>query len=407
MGRKTVSILVTDVSSNALSRAYLIAKLLEPEFKIHIIGRGSTDNIWAPICSDTSIEYRFYQVNSAVEFFCRRAAIARHLVEGDIIYACKPLNMPFSLALQARKILSKRFLLDIDDWEIGFLFGSLYREIQFYKINWFRNVNSPFYTRLLDRRIREADAITVSNRFLQARYGGYWLPQARDEMLWSEALASRHHDGPPTVIFLGTPREHKGVDLLLQAWGKVLHPSARLQIIGMADDNPLALKVPQAVRSRIDFVKSIDHSQVPLALSTATVIAIPQRDSRASQGQLPMKLIEAMAAGRAIISTSVGDIPAWLAEGAGLVIPPDNVDVLARGLQYLLDNPQQGEEMGQRARQRFLRFGSFKVHRPKLTKLVADLIENRTLKMPAPAFDETTPLILDLNPNLPHPSKAL
>jgi len=97
-----------------------------------------------------------------------------------------------------------------------------------------------------------------------------------------------------------------------------------------------------------------------------------------------------MAAGRAIISTNVGDIPAWLTEGAGLVIPPDNVDALAKGLQYLLDHPHQRKEMGQRARQRFLRFGSFKVHRPKLIKLVADLIAGRMLKKPVPAFDDPT-----------------
>src|SRR5262249_13102310 len=163
---------------------------------------------------------------------------------------------------------NKRLLLDIDDWEIGFLFDSVYWEMRFYKISWFRDVNSPFYVRLLERRIQEADAITVSNRFLQARYSGYWVPQARDEMLWSEALPGRHQDGPPTVMFLGTPSEHKGVDLLLQAWGKVLHPSARLQIVGMAYDDSLARKVPQTVRSRIDFVKSVDYSQVPITLSS-------------------------------------------------------------------------------------------------------------------------------------------
>jgi hypothetical protein len=53
--RKTVSVLTTDVSSNALARAYLLAKLLEPEFDVHIVGRGTNDDIWAPVRSDTSV----------------------------------------------------------------------------------------------------------------------------------------------------------------------------------------------------------------------------------------------------------------------------------------------------------------------------------------------------------------
>lgn len=393
MRRKTVSVLTTDVSSNALARAYLLAKLLEPEFDVHIVGRGTNDDIWAPVRSDTSIEYRFYKIESAVKYFYRRDAIARQLVTGDLIYACKPLQLPFSLALRARRILGKRLLLDIDDWELGFLFDSVYWEIRSHKISWLRNVNSPLYTRLLERKIRKADAITVSSRFLQDRYGGYWVPHARDERLWSDSLAAKYHDEPPTVMFLGTPADHKGLDLLLKAWSQVRHPTARLQIIGItAEENPFALQVSQLITSRIDFMKPVDYSDVPAVVSSAAVVAIPQRNSRASRGQLPMKLIEAMAAGRAIISTNVSDIPTWLCEEAGFVIPPDDVQSLAKGLQYVLDHPQQGREMGRRARQRFLHSASFQVHRPRLIKLVDDLIAGRPLREPRPAFNGSVAL---------------
>ena len=111
------------------------------------------------------------------------------------------------------------------------------------------------------------------------------MPHARDETLWSESLAAKYRDGPPTVMFLGTPADHKGLDLLLEAWNKVRHPNARLQVIGMAaDENPFALQVSQSVRSRIDFMKSVDYSKVPAILSSATVVAIPKRDGRAAAG---------------------------------------------------------------------------------------------------------------------------
>ena len=56
---------------------------------------------------------------------------------------------------------------------------------------------------------------------------------------------------------------------------------------------------------------------------------------------------------RPIVSTSVGDIPAWLADGAGVVVPPGDSWALGEAIQRVLEQPDQARRMGVRARERF------------------------------------------------------
>jgi hypothetical protein len=99
--------------------------------------------------------------------------------------------------------------LDIDDWEMGFIFESIYWEMRVKRLDWFREPLSPLYTRILDRQVGRADAVTVTTSFLQDRYGGEWIPHTRDAQIFSPPL--QEHPGPPRVVFLGTVRPHKGL----------------------------------------------------------------------------------------------------------------------------------------------------------------------------------------------------
>jgi glycosyltransferase involved in cell wall biosynthesis len=253
------------------------------------------------------------------------------------------------------------------------------------KGRWLTDVNSPLYTRLLERKISSADAITVSNTFLQGLYGGIWVPHARAPEQFP-TNANTESSGHPTVLFCGSVRTHKGVDLLIQAWARVRHPTAKLKIIGLSPDDPMARRAPPQITGRVEFSGSIHLADVPAELARAAVVVVPQRGDRASQGQLPTRLIDAMAAGRAIVSTHVADIPKWLADGAGIVVAPNDVESLAAGIQAALDHPEEARAMGQKARDRFLRYGSFPAVRPRVFRLIHDLIAGRPTLPPVPAF---------------------
>ncbi len=67
----------------------------------------------------------------------------------------------------------------------------------------------------------------------------------------------------------------------------------------------------------------------------------------------PNVVLEAMAAGRAVVASAVGDIPLLVEDGVhGFVLPRDDVDAFAEGLGRLIADRALCREMGTRARAR-------------------------------------------------------
>jgi len=68
---------------------------------------------------------------------------------------------------------------------------------------------------------------------------------------------------------------------------------------------------------------------------------------------VPAIILEAMGAKKPVISTNVGGIPEVIIDGeTGFLIPPQNPQILAEKILYLLENPHRGKEMGEKGYQR-------------------------------------------------------
>ncbi len=66
---------------------------------------------------------------------------------------------------------------------------------------------------------------------------------------------------------------------------------------------------------------------------------------------MPVALLEAMAAGRPVVATSVGGIPEVVIPGrTGLLIEPESPNALAAAVAQLLESPDRAERMGELAR---------------------------------------------------------
>jgi glycosyltransferase involved in cell wall biosynthesis len=82
-------------------------------------------------------------------------------------------------------------------------------------------------------------------------------------------------------------------------------------------------------------------------LEEAKLFALPSHDEG-----LPIALLEAMAAGLAIVTTPVGGIPEVIRDGYnGLLVAPGNVEGLADQLAVLVGDPSRLEAMGRRNRE--------------------------------------------------------
>lgn len=377
--KRRISILCHTVSGNALGRAWVFAELLREEFEIElVVAARERDAIWAPLRAQVHGERRWF-VRTWPAFQVRAAALAREHVTGDLIIAIKPRLHSYGLALAARRERRRPLLLDIDDWELGFF--SPWRDALLAPVSWV-SAASNLHTRWYFTRTRQADAICVSSTDLAQRFGGVWIPHARR----AEAFRPDPHQrsAEPLVMFIGTPRPHKGLSDLVQAFRALPIADARLRIIGTSANAALVRSIGDD--RRIQLEPPVPFAALPELLRQAWVVAIPQRAAAPSAAQLPAKLMDAMALGKAVLSTDVGDIPRWLANDAGVVVPPNDPAALAAALGSMLADPERLSTLGRNARQRFLELASHEAVKPRLLALIEALLAGK----PAPML--ATPL---------------
>jgi glycosyltransferase involved in cell wall biosynthesis len=367
-----VSILCFDVSDNAMGRAWLLARLLEPIGAVEIVGPRFGSAVWEPV-ADEPVPVRSMPGGRLPRFAARLPALAR-MADGDLIYACKPRLTSAGIGYLTRLGRRRPLLLDIDDWEIGFFlrggpWGIIGRAM---------NLSNPHgltWTWLMERLRGIADGVTVASRFLEQRFGGVLIPHVRDTDRWAPGRAepgpARERlgvDKERVVMFLGTPRGYKGVEDLADAVGRLARPDVVLALVGTEP----ASETGRALSARhpgVRLVGRVPMAQVPGFLSAADVVVVPQRESSDTRGQVPAKLFDAMALGRPIVSTRVSMIPEIL-EGCGALVPPGDVAALASAIGHLLDRPDEARAMGDAARRRAVERYSFESARRLLFPLV-------------------------------------
>jgi glycosyltransferase involved in cell wall biosynthesis len=206
--------------------------------------------------------------------------------------------------------------------------------------------------------IRRSDAvIAVSEpvaRFIRNRYPWvadrvHCLPNA---ILPGDVLP-RRADGPPTIGFLGRLDEpKKGVMVLLRTVRRVADrcPDVRFVIAGDGPSRTALQRDAAAlgVASHVEWVGEVTNpSEV---LSRFDVLVLPSL----WEGS-PMVLLEAMAAGRAVVASNVGGIPDLLVDGkTGRLVPPGDDALLAEALLSIVTSPDRGCGLGEAGRRRVL-----------------------------------------------------
>jgi glycosyltransferase involved in cell wall biosynthesis len=372
-----VSVLAADLSDNATGRADLLARLLSSRYEVEVVGPRFGADVWMP-AREGAIAQRSVKAGR-YPGFAQRIPSLLELVDGDVLIASKPRPTSFGLGLLARARRKRPLVLDIDDWEVGFFsrsgaWGRTGRALNL------ANPNGLPWTWLVEKLVSLADAITVASRFLERRFGGTLLPHVRDTEAWDPARYDRNAararlgvGDSKVVMFLGTPRGHKGVDDLVEAVG-ALGPGVVLALVGV---DPARSGAPRwSAASHVRVTGEIPFDDVPRYLVAADVVAVPQRATTDTVGQVPAKLFDAMALGRPIVSTSVSMIPEIL-EGCGIVVEPGDVSALAGAIKHLLDNADEAATLGRRARERCEARYSFRVARSILFPLIEDLRPNR------------------------------
>ena len=215
-------------------------------------------------------------------------------------------------------------------------------------------------------KLEEAQAVvtcTQYNRgFLSKRYGPscdgkvHAIYHGLDVSQFNFQLSRKVDSGEPMILSVARLVEKKGLgDLIavadiLRRRGRVFH----VEIIGSGPQRE-ALKA-QAKRLRLtDRVRlpgAQAHDVVCLAYQQASVFVLPSViASDGDRDGIPNVLLEAMASGVPVVSTTVSGIPELIESGHdGLLVPPNDPAALAEAIDKLLASQELCESLARAAR---------------------------------------------------------
>jgi len=149
------------------------------------------------------------------------------------------------------------------------------------------------------------------------------------------------------VVFISNLIGRKGVKELIEAIHRVNQSSSREYRVTIAGKGPLSSDVEElaAEINCVDYRGFVSEREKRSILESGSIYVLPSY----AEG-LPIAILEGMAGGNAIVSTTVGSIPEVVSKDNGITVEPRDVDGLESAIQELIADPERTEKMSHRSR---------------------------------------------------------
>jgi len=351
-----IAIVTPDLSDNSLGRTYCLWLLANAAgFNAQVYSTTGT-KIWEPLNHSD-----FSSTCTRLDESDLSAELAGRF---DLIIAVKPLATSLGVAHRTSLATGIPLLLDIDDPDLeaklswrdplrrlkrGVLHGRTVRE----------------FSRM--RRLSRRYPKIVSNPYLQRLYGGQLIPHVRTPTL---LVSNGSGEGELKVAFVGTNRPHKGVDLLREAVSRLQPAPVSLTVTDYAPDDAAPWENWVGPTSLEDGIALVRRSNA---------VVLPSAAGLLSHGQLPVKLVDAMMLGKAVVVTRVEPMP-WAVGDTGLVLRRRTAGDVAQALESLLDEEARSD-MGTRARKRAMALFSVDANLERFVQACGAAVEARPNKV--------------------------
>jgi glycosyltransferase involved in cell wall biosynthesis len=169
------------------------------------------------------------------------------------------------------------------------------------------------------------------------------------------APAERAAD-PPLILSVGRLVEKKGFPALLDACGRLKQAGYRFRCV-IYGDGPLRTEL-QATIDRLGLAEEVrlagectQQELVPMLQRAALFVLTPFVTEDGDRDGVPNVLVEAMACGVPVVSTTVGGVTDLVRDGHnGLLAPPHDVAAIAAAMAALLDDAPRRVALGVAAR---------------------------------------------------------
>ena len=394
-----IAVISWDLAHNPVGRAFLLADMAEQLGEVELIGAIHSNygkELWPPLKNiETTI--RSFAVHNFESFLIQAHNLAK-TNQYAYVYVGKPRIPSLLLGFLIKHYSQCPLILDIDDHELSFFKNSdipTFEELVGHsqQTEW-RNLYSEIWTRFAENLIPHADTITVSNIALQKRYGGAIVRHARNEKYFDPSAVNRqavraefgYSKADKVILFVGTPRPHKGIYQIAQVLETLNDPSIVLCIVGTIRDKRTSKEFEKYKNARIDFHDDQPWERLPEIVSIADLVCILQNPTSAiSEYQIPAKLTDAIAMGIPVIVSNVPPLVDLIEQGCIISVDTDAEleKAIESSLGALQTNPNRNLDPG---RLYFLKEFSYAVN-IKRVKQSFDLAEDHHRAIPSVLYE--------------------
>jgi len=158
---------------------------------------------------------------------------------------------------------------------------------------------------------------------------------------------------PLRLLAVGRLVEKKGFETLIEAAARLTIPF-QLRIVG---EGPRRARLARAIAAaglaeRVTLAGPSTHADLPTEYARAHVVVVPSVPDRiGDRDGLPNVVLEALASGRVVVASDVGDVASAVLPGrTGVLVPPGDAQALAGALELLARRPDWWERLGRQGR---------------------------------------------------------
>jgi glycosyltransferase involved in cell wall biosynthesis len=281
----------------------------------------------------------------------------------DIIHFQKCFYWASIPALIAGWVNNKPLHYDWDDWETEIFYDCPDSSA-------WRNFVGGFMRLIENLLPRIVDTVSVSSQALhdlciklgKSREDIFKVPVGVDLEKFSpqisgETIKKKFNFNGQIVLYLGQLHSAQYAGLFIYAAKEILESIRDLDVHfllvggGFRVSELKRLSENLGLNGRITFTGAVPQEEVPLFIASADVCVACFNDNEISRAKSPLKVVEYMASGKAVVASNVGEVKSMI-EGAGILTGPGNVTSLSRGIVNLLRNKVLRENMGNKAREK-------------------------------------------------------
>jgi len=208
-----------------------------------------------------------------------------------------------------------------------------------------------WFRRLSGRIAVSKPAMEFPSRYFPGDY--HIIPNGIDLEHFSPDVSpiDKFMDGKLNILFVSRLEKRKGLNYLLQAYQQIKREIPNSRLIAVGPGTRLRHKYEKWVaRNNVEdvvFIGYASYDDLPRYYKTADIFCVPATGHES----FGIILLEAMAAGKPIVATSIEGYATLINDGVeGFLVPPRDVGRLAQALLSLLTDDSLRQKMGAEGR---------------------------------------------------------